>query len=125
MNERIVEGKTEREFLEWLYVSIGDDDVDYMWGLSGRIGELKAIESVNKINKLHFGCGKFQSSKEFENVGSTCGDNRLHEQEDEPNLCDKCRRIFFLAVKKHRNEFNPKFREHIKLDALSLEDGSK
>ena len=47
-----IDSKTEKQFLEWLYEVIRDDEIDYMWDICGRIGELKAKESVDNAKSV-------------------------------------------------------------------------
>ncbi|KKM24541.1 hypothetical protein LCGC14_1603980 [marine sediment metagenome] len=112
--ERKIEGQTELEFLEWIYIVIGDDEVDYMWAISGRIGELRATKSVDNIKKIAEGCGShkrlYPKNDNLEHIYFTCGDNRFHSEDDEPTLCEKCRKKYFDAIKKHKKSWNPNFK---------------
>lgn len=108
--ERKIEGKTEKEFLEWLYQVIGDDEVDYMWSISGRLGELRAIESKERMIDARKGCGaRTQIYPKLAHVFSICGDERFHEEDDEPNLCKLCREKFNILLKEYQG-WNPKYK---------------
>ena len=98
MMERIIDGMTEREFLDWLYEVIGDESIDYMTILSSRIEKIKIIELKEKIKEASKGCGKseraYPDDPNLDRIYKTCGDNRFHAPEDEPNLCKDCKLIY-------------------------------
>ncbi len=111
--EKVIDGKTVREFLEWLYEVIRDDEIDYMWDICGRIGELKAKESVDKIKVSRNGCGRslplYPGNKDLDRIYFTCGDNKFYSEEDKPNLCKDCRKMYLKLVNEHRKNWNPNY----------------
>ncbi len=57
------------------------------------------IQTETQITEENIkGCNKFEFFERMEHAGHTCGDNRLHEKGDIPNLCKKC----FGRVEEHK-----------------------